>query len=812
MLLALDAPIFYEFLAQQQLLSSIFIALNDESFLVREIASRLLAILATYNPALVKPFLRKTLLELLTTLDNRQSFSADALNRRQSAELIGDLIEAASVETMKPYVSRIICVLLRQLTLGDDTEVEISILGTIGKLAKVAGQELRQYFNDILPILVEALQHTSHTSTMEDESGTPPPVIIDNEKSNKPLTPLVIKKCVALQTLGHVIESTRFVIQPYLHYKKLLSAILESLKSDEHKCVRREAIQVLGVIGALDPLLHRENVRQVQQVDKIQRLCAKRKEKRMKIRAEKSTQKSGGHTISASIPIPFANKSAQDLKTTESESKRDPLCEEEDKLRETDVNELSQLPPALLLNDDDEYDTKANDFLSKSNLLLLTGADDPQFCSYIALRSLILITKDPTLYMYYRPALINITKIFEDLAIDCIPYLQYIIPPILQNLQRFRDPQIRAMLLFQLSRLTAIVKSHIRSYLPQIFQLLHVLWDENSSMLLMMNAMRMSVRKKSNDKSAAVLTSVPNTMNNSSFAAALAASNTGLPVLTSLPPSPFIRPRNESYDNYNTYPATQSFNMSLHPLMRKRNSLSLSKDEEKNESHNMGSEPPLLDISGARSISSNINVIHKQTTNQVAQTAAAAIVNVGGMLSKSNIRKHLALQTMSLKLMIEICGAICDEFTQHLSSLLPKLLNVLHNDISSQRKSSIAVLQALVIFGSHLQQFMFLVLPPIIALIENEDIPMSVRVQSIKCVGCLLTKCRMTGYTSRIMHPLTRILDTSNVKVLVCAAIGALCLLLLRMGNDWILFNTIFNKVLFFMFYIFVIFLILAYI
>ena len=63
---------------------------------------------------------------------------------------------------MKPYVNRIMIVLLRQLKLGDNINVEISILRTIGKLAKVAPHSLlEQYGNKFIPILVSILNETS---------------------------------------------------------------------------------------------------------------------------------------------------------------------------------------------------------------------------------------------------------------------------------------------------------------------------------------------------------------------------------------------------------------------------------------------------------------------------------------------------------------------------------------------------------------------------------------------------------------------------------------------------------------------------
>ena len=75
-------------------------------------------------------------------------------------------MENASTETMKPYVNRIMVVLLGQLQLKKGTaltghiEVEMAMLGTIGKLAKVAGEALQQYFEELVPLLVQTLAAT----------------------------------------------------------------------------------------------------------------------------------------------------------------------------------------------------------------------------------------------------------------------------------------------------------------------------------------------------------------------------------------------------------------------------------------------------------------------------------------------------------------------------------------------------------------------------------------------------------------------------------------------------------------------------
>jgi len=56
-------------LSQAEYVRSLFIALNDETFAVREIAIVIIGRLARHNPAYVMPSLRKALIQLLTELE-----------------------------------------------------------------------------------------------------------------------------------------------------------------------------------------------------------------------------------------------------------------------------------------------------------------------------------------------------------------------------------------------------------------------------------------------------------------------------------------------------------------------------------------------------------------------------------------------------------------------------------------------------------------------------------------------------------------------------------------------------------------------
>lgn len=124
---------FDDTLAQPENLRSLFLALNDETFEVRElaitgtcsnIALTLIVIgrLTSKNPAYVMPSLRKTLLQLLSDLQ----FSGDRNKKEESARLLSHLL-SASHRLIKPYVETIASVLLPNLK-EDSTHVSTCVL------------------------------------------------------------------------------------------------------------------------------------------------------------------------------------------------------------------------------------------------------------------------------------------------------------------------------------------------------------------------------------------------------------------------------------------------------------------------------------------------------------------------------------------------------------------------------------------------------------------------------------------------------------------------------------------------------------
>ncbi|XP_006654171.1 serine/threonine-protein kinase TOR [Oryza brachyantha] len=223
-------PAFDDFLAQADIMTSIFVALNDEEYHVRELAISVAGRLSEKNPAYVLPALRRYLIQLLTYLDQ----SMDSKCREESARLLGCLIRSCA-RLILPYIAPIHKALVARLREGTgpnaNNALAAGVLATVGELAKVGGFAMRQYLPELMPLVVDALL----------DGGA------------------VSKREVAVATLGQVIQSTGYVISPYNEYPPLLGLLLKLLNGELEWSTRLEVLKVLGIMGALDPHAHKRN-------------------------------------------------------------------------------------------------------------------------------------------------------------------------------------------------------------------------------------------------------------------------------------------------------------------------------------------------------------------------------------------------------------------------------------------------------------------------------------------------------------------------------------------------------------------------
>ncbi|KAI1164449.1 TOR kinase [Nemania serpens] len=212
-------------LAKAENIRTLFFALNDEVFNIREVAIAIIGRLARHNPAYVIPSLRKTLIQMLTELE----FSDVARNKEESAKLLSLLVQNAQ-ELVKPYVDPMISVLLPKAN-EPNPAVAATILKAIGELATVGGEDMLPYKDKLMPIIIDALQ---------DQSS-------------------IAKREAALHTLGQLASNSGYVIDPYLEYPQLLELLQNIIRAEPQRGpLRQETIKLMGILGALDPYRHQQ--------------------------------------------------------------------------------------------------------------------------------------------------------------------------------------------------------------------------------------------------------------------------------------------------------------------------------------------------------------------------------------------------------------------------------------------------------------------------------------------------------------------------------------------------------------------------
>ena len=148
-----------------------------------------------------------------------------------------------------------------------------------------------------------------------------------------------------------------------------------------------------------------------------------------------------------------------------------------------------------------------------------------------------------------------------------------------------------------------------------------------------------------------------------------------------------------------------------------------------------------------------------------------------------------------ISLVEEISAALKDEFKSNLQDLLPQILDIVNFPITQDNAEvTIKVLQALEGFGTQLTDYIHMVLPAIVRIFESTNTPPYIRRIAINILGKLSNKLTFSDYSSRIIHPLVRVLNEANSD-LRDPVMETLCSLVYQFGADYRTFIPMVRKV-----------------
>lgn len=144
-------------------------------------------------------------------------------------------------------------------------------------------------------------------------------------------------------------------------------------------------------------------------------------------------------------------------------------------------------------------------------------------------------------------------------------------------------------------------------------------------------------------------------------------------------------------------------------------------------------------------------------------------------------------------LLENIAEALGSQFKLYLPQLIPQILRVLNHDTSKDKQHTIHLLKALHKFGNNLDEYMHLVLPPVVRLIDATDCPLAVSKQALETIDQLAELIDLSDYISRITHPLVRTIDKNAD--LRDTAMDTLCSLVTQLGRKFCMFVPMVQKV-----------------
>ena len=163
-------------------------------------------------------------------------------------------------------------------------------------------------------------------------------------------------------------------------------------------------------------------------------------------------------------------------------------------------------------------------------------------------------------------------------------------------------------------------------------------------------------------------------------------------------------------------------------------------------------------------------------------------------------------------LLNEISVAVKDEFKAFLRPLVPRLIEVLHNDRSENKDHTLRILNALRVFASNgsLEDYLYVIIPELIRLGETPELPTDVRRAAVQTITHLSRNHDLTDYASRLVHPFSRVLAAASSAItggqpgagassntdLSSDVMEALCQLICQLGTGYVIFEPMMNKVL----------------
>ena len=453
---------FDKHLLQDQRITTLFFLVTDECFDIRIASIQLLGLMADKNPSVVSANMRQVLKNLILQLQNG---TVERLKEEAALTICAFLRATSLHRIVTPFMSTLITV----LPLESDVRLTMAGMEALGELCVVMKTSILNHVTHLLPIIIMN--------------------ILDGSSQRK--------QEISVRTLGQLVSASGLVVTPYLEYPQLLPALLNLLgKSGAiNWSLRSEILRTLGLLGAIDPrkYLNIENQLQLaklpeQRVEGDHLISIRRAAvNEMYLGAEAVLKASMGiHYKITDLSSEVITLKRQDISGG---GKSSLVPCDECRIRSGDSADAQVLVRTAVSIHGVDADLAAHELLYELSVMQaqnfpvsiavppLTPSHE-EFYPRTALAALMNILHDSTLHMHHPSVTQAITFIFQNLGLQCVRYLDKVIPYFLQIVRKC-GPGLRESVLDQISQICVFAQYHIAPYIHDIFDVLNELWSDH---------------------------------------------------------------------------------------------------------------------------------------------------------------------------------------------------------------------------------------------------------------------------------------------------------------------------------------------
>ncbi|KAJ1882095.1 phosphatidylinositol kinase- protein kinase tor1 [Coemansia sp. RSA 486] len=153
-------------------------------------------------------------------------------------------------------------------------------------------------------------------------------------------------------------------------------------------------------------------------------------------------------------------------------------------------------------------------------------------------------------------------------------------------------------------------------------------------------------------------------------------------------------------------------------------------------------------------------------------------------------------QNVLISLIEVMVEALSGNLGHNTNKIVSFLISVLDHDLSKTRRQALNAIHALQILSPSLDNYIFLIIPRLVALLNPETLPMTVVIKSLEAIQSIVSSVGCKSFASRIINVLVRLLQTTSDLELQTSIIDTLCILMEQLQDEFTLFMPTINAIM----------------